>query len=89
MSRPGPRRGFRATSRDREIVRWIGRLRMVTAAQVSERFDVGRAVGYARLSGLVNLGLLQHTRIFHATPGVYLATRLGLAAVDLDLPPRT
>jgi hypothetical protein len=75
------------TPRDREIVRWIGRLRMATAAQVAARFELGRAVGYARLSGLVKLGLLEHNRIFHATPGVYTATRDGLATVDLDLPP--
>lgn len=89
--RPGESRRtlprFRITSRDREIVRWIGRLRMATAAQVTERFDLGRAVGYARLSGLVRLGLLDHARIFHATPGVYATTRAGLATVDLALPP--
>jgi hypothetical protein len=87
MTRARPAGGFRITSRDREIVRWIGRLRMVTATQISERFAVGRAVGYARLGGLVKLGLLEHARIFHATPGVYMATRAGLAAVDLALPP--
>lgn len=87
MSRVDRSRGFRVTSRDGEIVRWIGRLRMVTATQVSERFDVGRAVGYARLSGLVKLGLLEHVRIFHSAPGVYTATRAGLATVDLGLPP--
>lgn len=87
MSQPRSVRGFRLTPRDREMVRWIGRLRMATAGQVAERFGVGRAVGYARLGGLVKLGLLQHLRIFHATPGVYTATKIGLAAVDLDLPP--
>jgi hypothetical protein len=60
---------------------------MVTATQVAERFELGRAVGYARLKGLVGLGLLDHARIFHAAPGVYTATRAGLAAVDLALPP--
>jgi len=75
------------TARDREMVRWVGRLRMATAAQVTERFQLGRAVGYARLSGLVRLGLLDHARIFHAAPGVYLTTRAGLACVDLALPP--
>lgn len=43
--------------------RWLGRLRMATAAQVAERFEVGRAVSYARLSELVRLGLLEHARI--------------------------
>jgi hypothetical protein len=81
------RRGFRVTTRDKEIVRWIGRLRLANAAQVAERFRLGRAVTYARLRGLVHLGLLDHARIFHRAPGVYLATRLGLASVDLELPP--
>jgi hypothetical protein len=53
---PRPRRGFRLTSRDRAIVRWIGRLRMAGAAQVAERFGLGRAVSYARLGGLVRAG---------------------------------
>ncbi len=75
------------TARDKEIVRWIGRLRMASAAQVAERFGLGRAVTYARLGGLVRLGLLEHARVFHGAPGVYLATRAGLAAVDLELPP--
>lgn len=87
MSGGGHQTGFRVTSRDREIVRWIGRLRMATAAHVAERFDLGRAVGYARLNGLVKVGLLHHERIFHATPGIYLATRVGLAVAELDLPP--
>jgi len=78
--------GFRITARDREILRWVGRQRMVTAAQIAKRFGLGRAVSYARLSGLTQLGLLEHQRIFHAEPGVYLATRQGLQAVDLELP---
>jgi hypothetical protein len=60
---------------------------MVNATQVADRFRLGRAVTYARLGGLARLGLLGHTRIFHREPGVYLATRPGLALVDLDLPP--
>jgi hypothetical protein len=83
------RSGFRITERDRAIVRWIGRQRMVTAAQIAERFALGRAVSYARLSGLSELGLLEHQRIFHAEPGVYVATRQGLQMVDLELPPAT
>jgi hypothetical protein len=79
--------GFRVTARDRAIVRWVGRLRMATAAQVAARFRLGRAVSYARLSGLVRLGLLDHCRIFHAESGVYVATRAGLSIVELELPP--
>jgi hypothetical protein len=87
VARAAPAHGFRVTSRDREIVRWIGRQRMASARQVAGRFRLGRAVTYARLGGLVRLGLIEHARIFHAAPGVYLATRTGLATVDLQLPP--
>lgn len=84
-----PRRitGFRVTDRDVEIVRWLGRLRMATAEQVAGRFELGRAVSYARLRGLVRLGLLEHQRVFHASPGVYLATKRGLDLGGVDLPP--
>jgi hypothetical protein len=74
------------TNRDTQIVRWVGRLRMATAQQIAERFGLGRTVTYARLGVLVRLGLLEHARIFHGAPGVYVATRAGLAAVDLALP---
>lgn len=79
--------GFRVTARDEQMVRWIGRLRMASAAQVAERFGLGRAVSYARLSGLVRLRIVDHFRIFHGEPGVYVATKAGLAMVDLELPP--
>jgi hypothetical protein len=79
-------RGFRVTARDSAILRWIGRLRMATAAQVAERFELGRAVSYARLAGLVRLGLLDHARIFHCEPGAYTTTGPGLSIADLQLP---
>ena len=78
--------GFRVTPRDREIVRWIGRHRMVTAGQVAERFGVGRSQCYARLTGLVRFGLLSHERLLYGRPGVYLATRSGLDVADVPLP---
>ncbi|MGH2837107.1 MAG: hypothetical protein ACRDJY_02025, partial [Thermoleophilaceae bacterium] len=77
------------TPRDREIVRWIGRHRMVTAGQVAERFGVGRSQCYARLTGLARLGLLSHERLLHGEPGVYLATRGGLDMADVALPAAT
>ena len=80
---------FRVTPRDREIVRWIGRHRMVTAGQVAERFGVGRSQCYARLTGLVRLGVLSHERLLYGKPGVYVATRSGLDLADLALPPAT
>jgi hypothetical protein len=36
---------------------------------------------------MVRLGLLDHARIFHGQPGVFLATRSGLSIAELELPP--
>ena len=80
-------RGFRVTGRDLGMVRWVGRQRFAEAGQVARRFCMDERNAYRRLRGLVELGLLEHLRVLHAQPGVYLATRAGLAAVELDLPP--
>jgi hypothetical protein len=68
------------------MVRWIGRQRFAEAVQVAGRFGMDERNAYRRLRGLVGLELLEHRRVFHAQPGAYLATRQGLAAVELDLP---
>lgn len=68
------------------MVRWIGRQRFAEAAQVAGRFGMDERNAYRRLRGLVGLELLEHRRVFHAQPGAYLASRQGLAAVELDLP---
>lgn len=78
--------GFRVTARDVELVRWIGRLRFAQAVQVADRFAMDERNVYRRLRGLVALGLLEHRRVFHARPGVYLATGDGLAAAGVRLP---
>lgn len=75
------------TERDREIVGWVGRQRIVAAVQVQDRFGLGRAVAYARLAALLERGLLCHERVFHGVPGVYLATRSGLRLAGSGLPP--
>lgn len=59
------------------MVRWIGRARFAQAEQVALRFEMDERNAYRRLRGLVGLGLLEHRRIFHAQPGVYLATVAG------------
>jgi hypothetical protein len=86
-TKPSGRRGFRVTHRDLAMVRWIGRQRFVEAGQLAGRFGMDERNAYRRLRGLVSLGLLEHQRILHGRPGVYLATRVGLAAVELNLPP--
>jgi hypothetical protein len=80
------RRGFRVTGRDLAMVRWLGRQRFAEAGQVARRFGMDERNTYRRLRGLVALGPLDHQRVLHGQPGVYLATREGLAAVGLRLP---
>ncbi len=68
------------------MVRWIGRARFAQAEQVAARFGMDERNAYRRLRGLVALELLEHRRVFHARPGVYLATGDGLAAAGVRLP---
>lgn len=79
-------RGFQLTDRDLAMVRWVGRQRFAEARQVAWRFRMDERNAYRRLRGLLLAGLLDHQRVLHARPGVYLATREGLAAVELALP---
>lgn len=80
-------RGFRVTDRDLAMVRWVGRLRFAEAAQVGRRFGLDERHTYRRLRGLIRAGLLDHRRVFHNQPGAYWATRAGLDATGLRLPP--
>lgn len=68
------------------MVRWIGRARFAQAEQVAARFGMDERNAYRRLRGLVGLGLLEHRRVFHSRPGVYLATVHGLATAGVGLP---
>lgn len=79
--------GFRITERDLALVRWIGRFRFAEARQVATRFCMDERNAYRRLRGLVAAGLLEHRRIFYAEPGAYFATKAGLSAADVVLPP--
>jgi hypothetical protein len=69
------------------MLAWIGRQRFAEAAQVARRFGIAERHVYRRLRGLVALGLLDHRRLLHNQPGVYWATRGGLDAAELRLPP--
>jgi hypothetical protein len=66
------------TSRDSEIVRWIGGLGAAEAEHVVGRFGMGRSWAYARLSGLVKGGLLEQRTLLYRQPGLYIATADGL-----------
>jgi hypothetical protein len=72
------------TSRDREIVCWIGRMGAAGAEDVMQRFAMGRSWAYARLNGLVTGGLLEQRTLLHRQPGLYIATHEGLRWCDLQ-----
>lgn len=74
------------TSRDGQIVRWVGRIGAVTVDQVASRFDLGRSVAYERVAACVEAGLLSRVRVLHRAPAFLVATRAGLRLAGLTLP---
>ncbi len=80
--------GFVVTERDVELVAWLGRVRLATVEQVQARFGMARSKAYGRLQGLRGLGLVRHERAVPG-PGVFLATRAGLSAAEVELAPAT
>jgi hypothetical protein len=71
------------TARDRGLVEWIGRFGAVEAEQVMGWFGIGRTAAYRRLRSCVAAELLTHVRLLHGEPGLYAATRAGLAWAGL------
>lgn len=66
------------TVRDGEIAAWIGWLGAAGVEHVVERFDMSRSQAYSRLSWMKHAGLVEHKRLLHLRPGLYIATRRGL-----------
>jgi hypothetical protein len=71
------------TSRDRELVEWIGRFGAIEAEQAMAWFGMGRTAAYRRLRVCVEADLLAHMRVLHGEPGLYVATRAGLVWAGL------
>lgn len=65
------------TSRDAEIVAWIGRLGAAGAEHVMGRFGMSRSMAYHRLGLLTKDRLLEHNAVLYGRPGMYTATREG------------
>ncbi|MGA8337860.1 MAG: hypothetical protein WB761_24215 [Solirubrobacteraceae bacterium] len=76
------------TSRDREIVNWIGRQGVVRAEHVMVRFSIGRTASYRRLHVLVDYGLVRRHRLLYNDGGLLTATAEGLRWAELDQLPR-
>lgn len=85
--------GPQVTSRDVEIVRWIGRHGIVTVEQVSRKFfaredgSQGDWAAYRRLRKLEELHLIRRDPTFWREPAVLRATAAGARLADLDLAP--
>ncbi|MHA4815445.1 hypothetical protein ACXZ65_13940 [Streptomyces aculeolatus] len=86
-------RQHQVTSRDLEILQWIGRWRAVTAPQVAREFD--RRAGSPRrqevydrrLRALHTLGLTQQARLLGDRPRVHWLTQAGMTAACIDSTP--
>lgn len=84
------RRNHAMTSRDLEILQWVGRWRAVTCDQVAREFDrrAGstrrREVYERRLRALHGLGLLRQSRPLGDRPRVHWLSRAGMTAASID-----
>ncbi len=81
--RPRAPRQPRLTTRDLELLKWLGRQRMATVEQLETRFGLSRAIAYRRLAALRSFRAVAHERILHRTAGVYSATGEGLKLAGL------
>lgn len=79
-------RGFRVVERDLEIIRWIGRARIAESGQAAAAFGMHPANMRRRLAGLRKRGYLEIEGMVRERPSVYIATREGHQAADLELP---
>lgn len=84
--------GLTVTARDAEMVRFVGRMRLATAAQLARALGSNRRSVCRRAHRLAAAGLLRYRRVYSGRAGVYLATNRGLAlcgstlvARELDL----
>lgn len=75
------------TDRDREIVRWIGRIGAVTVPQVMARFELCRTIAYSRIGACVEAGYVRRARLVYNNPALLVATTAGLRYARLELSP--
>jgi len=87
------RSGPQLTSRDAEILAWIGRHGVVTPAQVARHFfrreggSVGQWAAYRRLRKLEQMGLTKEDRTFWREPNVIRLTGAGARLADIEVGP--
>jgi hypothetical protein len=73
-------------TRDREMVRFIGRHGIVEIGHVIEELGVGRTAAYRHIAACVERGLLERGETPRGEPSPLRATRAGLRYAGLGLP---
>lgn len=79
----------RPRTRDRELVRYVGRHGVVSIAHVMQAMGVGRTAAYRRVAACVERGFLERFDLLRCEPPVLRATREGLRFAGLGLPVAT
>jgi hypothetical protein len=80
------RQPLKAQSRDRELVRLVGRHGAMTIEQVMRAMRCGRTASYRRVARCVEGGLIERCAIPGVSSAVLIATRAGLSYAGLGLP---
>jgi hypothetical protein len=80
----GPRGG--SMTRDRELVRFVGRHGAVAMDHVMATMCVGRTAAYRRVAACMERGLLDRLDLLRGEPSLLRATRGGLRYAGLGLP---
>jgi len=75
------------STRDSQLVRFVGRHGAVSIAQVMAALDVGQTAAYRRVSALIDAGLLERLDLLSAEPNLLRATRSGLRYAGLGMSP--
>jgi hypothetical protein len=78
-----------AHSRDRELVRLVGRHGAMTIEHVMMAMRCGRTASYRRVARCVEGGLIERLAVPGVSSGVLIATRAGLSYAGLGLPVAT
>lgn len=73
-------------TRDRELVRFVGRLGAVSVEHAMAALGVGRTAAYRRVAACVERGLLERLLLLRGEPSLLRATRAGLRYAGLGLP---
>lgn len=73
-------------SRDRELLRYVGRHGLVSIEHVMAALGVGRTAAYRRVAACIEAGLLERLDLLRSEPSLLRATRAGLRYAGLGLP---